>query len=122
MVRPPENVLIFPRRERRASKALLRLMLSASTPVRLRRVVVTISERFGKAIAYPLWVRPFVPPGASIQRLGWHPERMHRLCSVLPGRLMGGAWTARRQRLRHVVLSLRWLSPVHRLAWFPQRL
>src|SRR5271167_3027663 len=50
MVRPPLKVLTLPRLLRRNSAALLRDILSASSPVRLRRVVVTISERFGNAI------------------------------------------------------------------------
>src|ERR1700748_309435 len=37
-------------------------MLSASSPVRFRRVVVTISERFGKAIAYPFGLGPLIVP------------------------------------------------------------
>ena len=43
MVRPPETVLILPRFFRRFRSALFFEMLSASFPVRLRRVVVTIS-------------------------------------------------------------------------------
>src|SRR3954468_8838022 len=123
MVRPPENVLIFPRRERRASSALLRLMLSASSPVRDRRVVVTISERFGKAIAYPLWVRPSVPPGVARQRLVQNPRPSYRsLTAAQWARPMAGGQKVKRPRLGRVVLFRRWLSPVLRLSLPHQRL
>src|SRR6185503_700101 len=68
MVRPPEKVLTLPRRLRRASNALLGLMLSASSPGRDRRVVVTISERFGKAIAYPIGLGPLFLPERTDRR------------------------------------------------------
>src|ERR1700748_1195316 len=50
MVRPPSTVLMRPRCFMRYRIALFFVTLSASSPVRLRSVVVTISERFGEAI------------------------------------------------------------------------
>jgi hypothetical protein len=49
MVRPPENVLIVPRLFILIKPALLRDIESASSPVLERKVVVTTSDKLGKA-------------------------------------------------------------------------
>src|SRR5262252_6739710 len=52
MVRPPDTGLMEPLRFIFESRALFLVTLSASTPERLRRVVVTISFRLGEAMAW----------------------------------------------------------------------
>src|SRR6185437_4334454 len=58
MVRPPLTVLTLPRLRRRNNRALFFVMLSASFPVRLRSVVVTISVRVLDGFCRAMMVLP----------------------------------------------------------------